>query len=69
MLNNKKNLSYAKITSSDIKSLANNMFDKKHMPLYIISPINIKTIIESKDRSKASATAPAHGLYLLKVEY
>ena len=30
---------------------------------------NIKNIIESKDRSQAGATAPAHGLYLLKVEY
>ena len=29
----------------------------------------IKKIIESKDRSKAGLTAPAHGLYLLKVEY
>ena len=34
-----------------------------------ILPINIKNIINSKDRSKAGATAPAHGLYLLKVEY
>jgi len=34
-----------------------------------ISPTNIKKIIESKDRSKAGTTAPAHGLYLLKVEY
>ena len=34
-----------------------------------ILPINIKKIIDSKDRSKAGATAPAHGLYLLKVEY
>ena len=30
---------------------------------------NIKNIIESKDRSQAGATAPAHGLYLTKVEY
>ena len=28
-----------------------------------------KTILESKDRSKASATAPAHGLFLKKVHY
>ena len=34
-----------------------------------ISPTNIKKIIESKDRSKAGTTAPAHGLYLLKVKY
>ena len=34
-----------------------------------ILPGNIKNIIESKDRSQAGATAPAHGLYLLKVEY
>jgi len=34
-----------------------------------IIPINIKKIIDSKDRSKAGATAPAHGLYLLKVQY
>ena len=29
----------------------------------------IKKIIESKDRSQAGPTAPAHGLYLLNVEY
>ena len=34
-----------------------------------ILPINIKKIINSKDRSKAGVTAPAHGLYLTKVEY
>ena len=34
-----------------------------------ILPINIKKIINSKDRSQAGATAPAHGLYLTKVEY
>ena len=34
-----------------------------------ISPINIKKIIESKNRSRAGATAPALGLYLIKVEY
>ncbi|MDC0057298.1 tRNA pseudouridine(38-40) synthase TruA [Alphaproteobacteria bacterium] len=34
-----------------------------------ISPAEINKIIENKDRSKAGATAPAHGLYLLKVEY
>ena len=26
-------------------------------------------IIESKDRSKAGVSVPAHGLYLVKVEY
>jgi len=30
---------------------------------------DVKDIIKSRDRSKAGATAPAHGLYLLKVEY
>jgi len=29
----------------------------------------LKKIIESKDRSRAGPTAPAHGLYLMKVEY
>ena len=30
---------------------------------------NIKKIIESKDRSKAGTTAPAYGLYLIKIKY
>ena len=30
---------------------------------------DVKDIIKSRDRSKAGATAPAQGLYLLKVEY
>ena len=30
---------------------------------------DVKDIIKSRDRSQAGATAPAHGLYLLKVEY
>jgi len=34
-----------------------------------IEPQEIKKIIESKDRSRAGPTAPAHGLYLIKVEY
>ena len=34
-----------------------------------ILPNNIKKIIESKDRSKAGVTAPAHGLYLIKIKY
>ena len=34
-----------------------------------IKPDQIKQIISSKDRSKAGPTAPAHGLYLIKVEY
>ena len=34
-----------------------------------LSPQDIKTILEAKDRSKAGATAPACGLYLNKVEY
>ncbi len=33
------------------------------------TPEDIKTILENKDRTKAGATAPAHGLYLNKVEY
>ncbi len=34
-----------------------------------IKPEQIKTIIEQKDRQKAGRTLPAHGLYLVKVEY
>ena len=34
-----------------------------------IKPSDVKEIIKSKDRSKAGVTAPAHGLYLVKVEY
>ena len=34
-----------------------------------IKPDAIQRIIESKDRKKAGPTAPAHGLYLAKVEY
>jgi len=34
-----------------------------------INPEEIKEIIKSKDRTRAGQTAPAHGLYLLKVEY
>ena len=34
-----------------------------------ISPDSIKEIIASKDRKKAGITAPAHGLYLYKVNY
>jgi tRNA pseudouridine38-40 synthase len=30
---------------------------------------DVHKIIESKDRSNAGASAPAHGLYLTKVEY
>ena len=30
---------------------------------------DVKDIIKNRNRSKAGATAPAHGLYLLKVEY
>lgn len=29
----------------------------------------IPNIIDAKDRSKAGKTLPAHGLYLVKVEY
>jgi tRNA pseudouridine38-40 synthase len=34
-----------------------------------IEPLDIKTILEARDRSKAGATAPACGLYLNKVTY
>ncbi len=34
-----------------------------------MKPDDIKKILESKDRAKAGPTAPAHGLYLIKVEY
>lgn len=34
-----------------------------------IKPEDISSIIESKDRTKAGKTLPAHGLYLLQVNY
>ena len=34
-----------------------------------IKPEEIAEIINSQDRTKAGKTLPAHGLYLLKVEY
>lgn len=34
-----------------------------------LSPENVKKIIESKDRTKASKTAPAEGLYLVDIKY
>ena len=34
-----------------------------------IKPEEIPEIIESKDRTRAGRTLPAHGLYLVKVEY
>ena len=34
-----------------------------------ISAEDIPKIIESKDRSKAGKTLPAHGLYLVEVKY
>ncbi len=34
-----------------------------------ISPEQVKHILKSKNRSKAHVTAPAHGLYLMKVFY
>ena len=36
---------------------------------YKIKPEDIPSIIESKDRTKAGKTLPAHGLYLLQVNY
>jgi tRNA pseudouridine38-40 synthase len=34
-----------------------------------LTPHDFKRILDSKDRSQASATAPAHGLTLIKVKY
>lgn len=34
-----------------------------------ITPAEFKDILESKNRSNASATAPAHGLFLVEVKY
>jgi tRNA pseudouridine38-40 synthase len=34
-----------------------------------IGPADIKRIIEARDRAAAPMTAPAHGLFLMKVEY
>ena len=34
-----------------------------------IAPTDIPNIIEQKDRTKAGKTLPAHGLYLMNVEY
>lgn len=34
-----------------------------------IEPEDIKRIIDAKDRKQAGRTVPAHGLYLVKVEY
>lgn len=34
-----------------------------------ITPNDFKNIIESKNRNKASSSAPAHGLYLTQIEY
>lgn len=34
-----------------------------------IKPEEIKDIIESEDRQRAGKTLPAHGLYLMSVEY
>ena len=34
-----------------------------------ITPEDVKQILESKDRTRAPATAPAHGLFLKKVNY
>lgn len=34
-----------------------------------IKPEEIPEIIEKKDRTKAGKTLPAHGLYLVRVEY
>ena len=34
-----------------------------------ITPAGFKNILEARDRSNASATAPAHGLFLVEVKY
>jgi tRNA pseudouridine38-40 synthase len=34
-----------------------------------VTPAGFKDILESKNRSNASATAPAHGLFLMEVKY
>jgi tRNA pseudouridine38-40 synthase len=34
-----------------------------------LSPQDFKRILDSRDRARASATAPAHGLTLIKVNY
>ena len=34
-----------------------------------IEPSEIEDIINSKDRTRAGKTLPAHGLYLVKVNY
>jgi tRNA pseudouridine38-40 synthase len=33
------------------------------------APASMKSILESKDRRAAGYTAPAHGLYLMRVDY
>lgn len=33
------------------------------------SPHDVKTALEAKDRTKGGPTAPAHGLYLIRVDY
>jgi tRNA pseudouridine38-40 synthase len=34
-----------------------------------LRPVDVVTILDARDRSKAGATAPAHGLYLVEVRY
>jgi tRNA pseudouridine38-40 synthase len=34
-----------------------------------INPADVEDIIKSRDRTKAGATLPAHGLYLMKIIY
>jgi len=41
----------------------------KEVGLGNITPQNVKTILEAKDRRKAKQTAPAYGLYFMKVDY
>jgi tRNA pseudouridine38-40 synthase len=34
-----------------------------------LAPVDIPALFEARDRSRAGATAPPQGLYLVKVEY
>jgi tRNA pseudouridine38-40 synthase len=34
-----------------------------------LKPVDISRILEARNRSAAGATAPAHGLYLVSVDY
>lgn len=40
-----------------------------HVGVGKMQPDDVKTILKAKDRTAAGPTAPAHGLYLVRVEY